>query len=192
MRSSPVTVPRAAQPPFGWDALARYVAGESPADEWAAVRAWLGDHAGDAMLVAALDRTLDAAARPDDARAAEDVDVEWALRAVSNRRDVPSGPRAADDAPRLTLVRPDAPRVVRRAPRLVRPTPRRPWRTVASLAAAAVLAVVAAGALLRDPEPGARTTDLAAGTPPAATYATPVGRRDSVRLPDGTRVLLGP
>jgi transmembrane sensor len=161
------STPASSRPPVDWEALARYVTGECPADEWTDVRAWLDAHAGDAMLVAALDRTLGGAA------AGRAVDVERALRVVARRR-------------RLIAARDARPAVAR--------APRRPWRAAAPLAAAAALTVLVAGSLLRPAARGAGedAATLAAGGAPASTYATAVGRRDSVRLPDGTRVVLGP
>lgn len=61
------------------------------------------------------------------------------------------------------------------------------WR-VPALAAAAVV-VVAVGALLSRSRSGDRAIPRVAA---ARTFTAPIGARDSVRLPDGSRVLLGP
>lgn len=136
-----------------WDAIARYLAGESSAAEAARVGEWLETHPADRALVERLRQpTLDLSSEP--------IDVEAALENVHARmRD----------------------NVVALPAR----TARRPaWRTYvfAPLAAAAVIAAVV---LLQ-------RTRAAAPAPAAMTYATAVGQRDSVRLADGSRVILGP
>jgi transmembrane sensor len=102
-----------------------------------------------------------------------DVDVEAALRRVRERRD------AADVLPFRPPHRTPAEPAARPAASSV--TSR--WRlpALSALAAAALLLVaVLAWQGTRDP----------AGNP--RTVATAVGERDSLRLPDGSRVLLGP
>jgi len=141
-----------------WDAIARFLADESPADEAAQVRAWLPAHPGDRQMV----ERLDEAARLPVAA----VDVEAALRGVRGRM------QEAPAAPRLSVVRGAAPR--RRSAFMV----------PAILAAAGVIAVVVA----RRP-PG---SDGLSRSGDAKTYATDVGRRDSIVLSDGSRVILGP
>src|SRR3954470_22696477 len=64
--------------PPDWDAIARFLAGESDAGESAVVRAWLEAHPEDRSLV----ERLDAAATVD---AVADVDVEAALTRVHQR-----------------------------------------------------------------------------------------------------------
>jgi transmembrane sensor len=61
-----------------WDKLARYLAGESPPDEAAAVRRWLEEHPSDAKFVAALDAHKEAASMSRS-------DIEAALRRVKTR-----------------------------------------------------------------------------------------------------------
>lgn len=144
-----------------WEALARYLAGESPAEEAAEVRAWLAEDPARGDLLAALDATADRLAF----RAPAELDVEGALRRVRTRIAEPE----------VIPLRP-------------RPQRRSVWQGAGLRAAAAVLLVVG-GALLfwrllgsgGRPAPGA-----------ARSYATAVGERDSVSLPDGSRVLLGP
>jgi transmembrane sensor len=156
-----------------WEALARYLAGESSAAEAEAMRRWLDAQPDRAELVAALDRSMNRLAY----QAPHDLDVEGALRSVRARRDLPDVrvlPNHASRASRRTF-----------AP----PTTR--W-TALGLRAAAVLAAVAVGAGLlwqttrRDE--GRRAAPAAA----AQMFTTAVGERDSLRLPDGTRVVLGP
>ena len=79
-----------ASPP-DWDAIARFLAGESPAAEAEAVRAWLAAHPADRQVV---ERLSEAAAVP-----LADVDVEAALRNVHSRMTV------QPSASRFTVVR---------------------------------------------------------------------------------------
>ena len=152
--------------PPEWEAVARYLAGESPDAEAEAVRTWLDAHPGDAALLRTLDGALDRLA----VASASEIDVEDALQRVADRRDEPD---VLPLRPRLERV-PDA------------AAPRFRWSTRGMLRAAAVLVVAATGALvLRATRPGP--------TPRAGqTYTTAAGQRDSVRLPDGSRVVLGP
>jgi transmembrane sensor len=105
-----------ASPP-DWDAIARFLAGESPAPEAARVDAWLAAHPDDRQLV---ERLGDAATMP-----VADVDVEGALQRVHARmQEEPS-------TPRLTVARGNG----------------SPWRRTLAIpgllvAAAAVFAVV--------------------------------------------------
>lgn len=156
--------------PTDWEAIARYLAGESPDAEADTVRRWLAERPADAEVVAALDRTMDRLA----VRSTAEIDVEGALRAVQARRDAEG--MHAD-------VRADV-RSIESAPsrRAVAPSRRRTF----ALRAAAVVAVVAGGALVW------RTRQAGDAAAVERTYATTVGQRDSVRLPDGSRVVLGP
>ena len=70
-----------------WEAIARHVAGESSADESAAVGAWLSAHPADAHAIAALSA---AASRRE--RHSADVDVEAALARVHERMRLPATP----------------------------------------------------------------------------------------------------
>jgi transmembrane sensor len=97
-----------------WEAIARYLANESPAEETARVRAWLDANPGDRKLIESLDETARVSVA--------DIDVEAALRRVHQRMENP--------APRLGVIRGSAPRW-RRA--VVIPS---------LLAAAAVVAIV--------------------------------------------------
>ncbi|MBW3572607.1 MAG: FecR domain-containing protein [Gemmatimonadetes bacterium] len=146
--------------PVDWEVLARFMAGESPADEADAVRAWLAENPARHDVLRALDRTLDRAAAP-----ASGVDVEAALRRVHARMDAPGTPAIP--------LRPPA----RRAP--ARSAGAAPWLRIA----AAVLLLIAGFFAWQVVRGG--------GSAPLA-YSTGVGQRDSVRLPDGTSVLLGP
>src|SRR5688572_16375436 len=110
-----------------WDALARYLAGESSTDEAHARRRWLEARAERVELVAALERPIGRLAY----QAPKDLDVEGALRRVRARRDEPD-----------VRVLPSRPagvsRFVSRSPR---------W-SAGGLRAAAVLAAIAVGTTL--------------------------------------------
>ena len=105
-----------------WEAVARYLAGESGAEETAAVGAWLAAHPEDARAIDALAAASGRLARP----GVGEVDVESALARVHGRMRASSTP--------LVPLRSARPVV---------------WRTVMprTLAAAAVV-VIAAGLLL--------------------------------------------
>lgn len=162
---NPDTPPSEAQ--TDWEALARYLTGESPPAEASAITRRLEARPADAALLAALDRAMRTVAHA----APADLDVEAALRVVKAR---------AHDAD----AEPIGPRVVRP---IVRPVSR--WRVarsaVPALAAAAVLMI--AIALWR------AVGDDVVGTAPAVrAYTTAVGQRDSIRLTDGSLVVLAP
>ena len=156
-----------------WEALARYLAGESSPAEAAAVREWIGADPARAELVGTLDRMTGRLAY----RAPADLDVEAALRRVHARMDAPATPVVHSLAERAA-----ARAAADRAPR------RFPWRT--ALRAAAVVTIVAGGTMYWR---GRQTDDVRPALDVASrTYMTPVGGRDSVRLPDGSLALLGP
>ena len=157
--------------PADWEALARYLAGESSAEESERIGQWLKEHKADAMLVAALDRAVSGLALGEQ----RDVDVDRALSRVVERRNAASE---------------DSARPIRRAPRELRYSRRTAstGRVAAILAAAA--AVIVAARLVLPRSDGERSSVPYAGT--SRTIATAVGKRDSLRLPDGGRVVLGP
>jgi transmembrane sensor len=153
-----------------WDAIARYFAGESSPDEAAAVRRWLEAHPSEASALNALSGAtaqLSSSAPPD-------LDVEAALSRVIERRD------AADIIPI------DSRRSARTSVREVAPVRR--WQPFAIAAAAAAVLVIAYGVSRRNSieQPGYTVS------PTSQTFATTVGQRDSVRLVDGTRIVLAP
>lgn len=152
-------VPGGAGADGDWEALARFLAGESPPPEADAVRAWLAEDPGRQDVLGALDAAMDRTAAPPPAG----LDVEAALASVHRRMDAPAAP----------FRRPVPPSVA--APR---------WRAPALRAAAALLLVLGAFFAWQSVRGGAPAVRMA--------YATGVGERDSVQLPDGTRVLLGP
>jgi transmembrane sensor len=167
MTDSPAPSDTRAAPP-AWEALGRYLAGESGAEEARDVAAWLAAHPADAELLEELDARLGATFTP----TADEppIDVEGALASVRARRDA--------EPSHVLPFRPAAPR-------------RRLGWGLGGLAAAAAVAVLAVGIDTRDR--GAENDAGAASASAAGrVVATAVGQRDSVRLPDGTRVLLAP
>lgn len=156
--------------PFGadlWDVLARYVSHESPHAEAEAVRRWLAADPRHSQLVSGLDRSIRGLAF----RSPADLDVDSALRRVVARLDEPQ---------------------VRRFPverRWGQGMGNR-WRTIGLRAAAVVaFSVIGATVLWRKTLVNSEVT-IPAVVP--QTYATAVGKTDSVRLPDGSRAVLGP
>ncbi len=164
-----------------WDAIARFLAGESDPAESRAVEQWLAAHPTDAGVVAAVQRRAAMAERRATV-ALSPSGVESALASVRSRLDADAG---ASARPRLTIADGGAPRVDARrstAPRVAASAGRRGIRAwqVAVLASAAALVLVVA-------------RQRSVGTPTQArVYATKVGARDSVQLSDGSRVILAP
>ena len=76
--------PRTASGP-DWEAIARYHAGESPADEARAVAGWLAANAPDAAMLATLDDAIERAIHADASAMVGEPDVEAALRTVKAR-----------------------------------------------------------------------------------------------------------
>lgn len=99
-------------------------------------------------------------------RAADDVDVEAALARVHARMDEPFVAR-----PRLSVLRGSS-------------TPRRRWPVAAGILAAAAVAGIAL-TLAHRPGP-------IPATPAERIFQTAVGKRDSIVLADGSRIMLGP
>jgi transmembrane sensor len=165
-----MTVTPGLDEPPDWDAIARHRSGESGDDEARRVAAWLEAHPQDAEMLAALDRVIEART-PAAASGAGEPDVEAALRAVRARMHEARGPRVLPfPGARQDLAR-------RRSTRWI----------LGGVAAAAAIGALAVG-LLRTRGGDGLPRAVAAGS----MVATAVGARDSVRLPDGTRVVLGP
>jgi transmembrane sensor len=141
-----------------WDAIARYLANESSAEEASRVARWLEAHPADRHLV----HQLNASAVTE---GPTDVDVEAALQRVHARMNETSA------TPRLRLERGGA---ARRSPRL--------FVALATAIAAGIIAIVT----INRPT----TKPIGSGTP--QVYSTGTGKRDSIRLADGSRVILGP
>jgi transmembrane sensor len=164
MKNNPST-PDQPRLPYDWEALARYLSGESSPTESEQIAHWLAQHPADSELVAALDKAMANLALQD----ASDVDVEGALSRIAAKRDAP----VAIPPHRTQFHRPT----------------RSPWMAVTLLAAAAVV-IFAARAVLQ--QKGGANGSAATGGTSSRTFATAVGKRDSLRLPDGVRVILGP
>jgi len=174
---------RAGQPELDaqWEALARLISGECTPDEARRLRAELARDPARASLLAELERAIATQTEPPLAAS----EVEQALAAVRARRDV--------DEVAHTVARPDV--ISLRARRDARRgSGRSPWRTNGLRAAAAVLVVAGASVVWRATHRPDRIDDSASVTRRAATtrYVTAVGRIDSLRLADGTAVVLGP
>jgi transmembrane sensor len=142
--------------PMDWEVLARFMAGESPADEADEVRAWLAENPARHDVLRVLDRTLAPVAAPP-----AGLDVEAALRRVHARMDAPESP----------VIPFRAPAAPRRMPA--------PWLR----AAAAVFLLFGVWFAWQAVRGGGSTL---------MAYSTGIGERDSLRLPDGTTVILGP
>ena len=149
-----------------WEALARHLAGESSPEESRAVEAVLAERPEDRELLAAVDRAMSSLATEVPAG----LDVEAALQKVKARRDS-AGPVLTVHSNR----KPTSPVRTR-------------WRVaIPAIAAAAVLAIGVASWLNFGTKPAAQAVE-----PAQRFLATGVGVRDSLQLPDGTRVVLGP
>jgi transmembrane sensor len=150
--------------PADWEALARYLDGESSPDETRQIEARLSANPVDRELLDALDKLTRRMADT----VPSDLDVETALTRVKARRNEPVV--YSLDAARE--------RKQSRQPR---------WL---GIAAAAVIAVGIAG-YLTVYRPG-KTSVQQAAAPSSQMVATGVGAIDSLRLPDGTRAVIGP
>jgi transmembrane sensor len=149
-----------------WEALARYLTGESPPDEKARLEERLAAKPEDKALVAELGAVMQRMA----VESPKDLDAEAALQNVKTRLHRPDEPGLKFDKARRVDQRP------------IR------WQVpVLALAAVAVLTIGIAGYLrLRPDRPAQQVIATSQMT------ATGVGAIDSVNLPDGTRVILGP
>lgn len=149
-----------------WEAIARHVAGEDTPDSKARVEALLSEQS-ERDLVASLQGVTDQMP----AFIPADVDVEAALRSVKSRMNESARPPLRVESGRS--VRPAAPVTH--------------WKVPFPAIAAAGLFVVGLGSWLVF---GRQSTPSVAA--PAKMVATGVGVRDSLRLPDGTKVVIGP
>lgn len=149
-------------PDARWEAIARHVAGESHPTESAAVEAWLTAHPEDAELAALVKARADRAEQ----RSLVSVNTEAALASVRARMDA---------APTLKVERGGAPRQAPSA------APSTPWRGIGIAVAAGLVAIV-----------GISQWRSRSANDTPREYRTAVGQRDSVRLADGTTVVLAP
>jgi len=160
-----------------WEELARFLSGESSPGEQRQMRARLARDPERAALVQALDAALTPA---DEAPLAAE-EVERALASVMARRDMSDPPRSSVPGAIPFRRRPTPPGLAGIQAR---------WRRSALLAAAAVVVVAGASLLWRAAREDGQT---AAGLRVAGVeYTTGVGRVDTLKLADGTSVVLGP
>lgn len=151
--------------------VARYVAGECPADEAAAFEQLLVADPALAEQVEAFRQLWEMTDRP---RKRRDLDQAW--RALHGRLRVP-------------VERPAAPaRVANFGAHWTRSTKRRPW--VAIAAAVLVVVLPAASLWLLDQRGVTPAADAVSSAPPRE-YASRPGEQIHLRLPDGSRVVLG-
>jgi len=136
--------------PETWEAVGRFLSGESTPEEAARVRAWLAADPARAELVDTIDTAIGRLPRQ------ADVDVEAALRRVKARRV--EGPKSFA------------------------------WRTTLIRIAAAVLVVLGGSLIWRSAASRRSAAEVAA----VQSYSTEPGRTESLRLADGTAVVLGP
>ena len=151
-----------------WEVLARYIAGECTPEESSEVERVLSASPARAPML----RALDAILRVPDSASPTAAETEAALAAVLARaEDRRSGAGS------------------RRAPVVSLDSYRARWHN-ARLAAAAAVLVVASVALIWRAALSSRSDQIPAGT--RTHFATAIGALDSLQLPDGSRVLLGP
>jgi len=157
-----------------WEALARYVTGESPPAEAAGIRRWLDAEPGREARLSALARTTQGLAF----RTPSDLDVDSALARVMTRM-------AEDDVRRIE----SAPARVDVSATGEASSERggSGWRTIGWRAAAAIVALLG-GVLVWQMVRSDTGPDVAS----ARTWETAAGQTETVGLPDGTMVLLGP
>ena len=150
-----------------WEALARYVSGESSEQEAAALRAWLRADPRRNELLETMRQTIDRVATAP----AADVDVERALRSVHARM--------GNDMSETRVIDFTMPKPVQ--------TKRRALPLSPLLRAAAFGAILIAGALLW------RKVDVAVEqNAQTQIYMTATGQTDTIQLADGSTVVLGP
>jgi transmembrane sensor len=155
--------------PPDWERVARYLADEVSDEEREQVRGWMGGHAGDAAMVEALDRSAE---RLGDVSTGP-IDVEAALARVKSRIHDPVVTPIGDGAARQRF-----------AGRALPAERRVGWRI------AAAVVVVALGAWTWHL---ARTgTERGDQQLAVSSYDSGIGKRDTVRLADGTTVILAP
>ena len=147
-----------------WEALTRYIAGELSTDEAAEVDRWIAADAAHPALVDQLRRL-------------------WA-EAPSLRREWNT-----DSALERIKRRQSGPAKVIRLPAFYRAHAPQSWRRATQLgvAAAAAVAIVAAGMTMSRAAPPPRQSDQ-----PAFEVSTTLGQRASAQLSDGSHVMLGP
>jgi transmembrane sensor len=153
-----------------WDAFGRYLTGEATGEEAHQMEAALADTPADRDLIDALGDVISGAA----ASIPQDIDVEGALQRVKSRLHAAEGMTPEGGEPDRRDVIPLE--------------SRRRWRLpMPALAAAALLTVGVASWMAYSNRPQEQAAMVA-----PRMLATGVGVRDSIRLSDGTNVVLGP
>lgn len=152
--------------PYDWDALGRYLAGESTPAEAEEVRRQLAENPDEAALILKLDEAIARHARQS---VASDIDVDAALKAVKSRQMIA----------RVEPLR-------ARSRKTFAPTSTSHWRLPGILALAAGILVLISVTLWP------RLRDRAAPAVAAQVFSTGIGERDSVLLTDSSVVILGP
>lgn len=162
-----------------WEGLARFLAGESSTDEERRIRDELAADPDRARLLTALDGAL---VRPDEVPLSPR-EVEAALTAVMARRALPVDP----DRPASPDVVPLHPRPSAQLRQM-----RSRWRSAGLRAAAAVLLVAGVSLVWRATRPSNGAAPAARSAVVARAYRTSAGQIDTVKLADGSTVVLGP
>lgn len=162
-----------------WEGLARFLAGESSSDEEQRIRALLAADPERARLLNALDGAL---AQPEEVPlSSREVDV--ALASVMARREL----SADEDRPASPGVFP-----LRARPSAQLGQMRSRWRTAGLRAAAAVLLVAGVSLVWRAARPADRSIPAGPSADGVRAYRTSAGQIDTVKLADGSTVVLGP
>jgi transmembrane sensor len=162
-----------------WEHLARFLAGETSPEDAGAMRAQLEGNPDRAALVDALAAALP---RPDE-QPLPSHKVEAALASVMARRDRPVE-STRDRSPAVI------PLETRRGSQPRRVPPR--WRAAALSAAAAVVLAAGLGVVWRANRSTRTTNSVSGSTVAAAVHRTQAGQIDTLRLADGSTVVLGP
>ena len=162
-----------------WEELARFLAGESSPEEERRVRAALAGNAERAALVSSLDAVL---ARPE-AIPLSVREVDAALASVMARREGAVG-SASESSPDVL---PFAPRPSAKLRQL-----RSRWRVAGLRAAAAVVLVAGVSMVWRASRPSRPTAPAGQTASVSRVYQTRAGQIDTVKLADGSTVVLGP
>ncbi|MDB4882134.1 MAG: FecR protein [Gemmatimonadetes bacterium] len=163
-----------------WESLARYLAGECGPEEEHVIRDQLARNAEQGAMLAALDAALTTTTD----QPLSTAEIERALQAVRARAALEdaSGGHQRDIVPLL-----------REGPTARLARMRWQWRHAGLRAAAAVLVVAGASMLWRATHHSGPSGAAARSAGVASIhYASAVGKVDSIRLSDGSKVVLGP
>lgn len=160
--------------------IARYLAGECSPEDARAVRAWIETDARREEAVAKLSRVWQAA---EPRRDEWNVDRAWTTFVAARARATHAAVRVTE--PTALLPTPLTARDARR-----RPARRVAWAMRVSVAGLLVAAAIGSWQLARRSSEARGTRGTAVADTPIE-YATPAGRRLTLRLADGTRVVLG-